>query len=87
MLLRLSPAWQHQVAKRGRNGSVAGVWERLDPAQAQRRQLELQPAGAEAELEVWAGSAGAVGTGRRVVWLQEDLQEVEDLRMKTQPPK
>lgn len=92
MLLGLPPAWQRQVAKRGRNGNAAGVWERLGPAKAQRRQQELQPAEAGAEPEGWAGSAGGAGTELQlVVSLQEVLQEAalkgQDLRLKTNPIK
>lgn len=68
----------YRVAKRGRNGSVAAVWERRGPARARRRQPELQPAAAGAEPEEWAGSVGGAGPE---LLLQEVVLKVEDLRL------
>lgn len=55
---------------------------------AQRRQWELQPAAAEVEREVWAGSVGGAAPEMElavslqgVLW--EVVLKVEDLRLKT----
>lgn len=71
MQLGPSQTWRHRAEERERSGSGVGVWERLDPAEAQqgRRRRQQQQQGDEAllaaageELEVSAASVVGAGT-------------------------